>query len=139
MRTALKKIDTERSSFTGTFSRYGLKTNYKGPSTETILLTKITDSEGTFICDHLWFNLTKGFENIGTLKKGDRIRFDARVKKYEKGFVNRKIGIDQRTSDYKLSHPTKISKLNSQKTGQSVNLYNDRKQAITPKRSMPND
>lgn len=117
MRTALKKIDTERGSFTGTFSKYGQKTNYKGPSTETILLVQITDSEGTFICDHLWFNLTKGFENIGTLRRGDRIQFDARVKKYNKGFVNRKIGIDQRKTDYKLSHPTKIVKLANHQSG----------------------
>lgn len=133
MRTALKKIDTERSTFTGTFAKYGLKTNFKGPSTETILLTQITDSEGTFICDHLWFNLTKGFENIGPLKKGDRIRFDARVKKYKKGFINRKIGIDQTTTDYKLSHPTAISKLDNRPTGPIT------KTSPAPKRSMPND
>jgi hypothetical protein len=140
MRTVLKKIDTERNSFTGTFSKYGLKTNYKGPSTETILLTQITDSEGKFICDHLWFNLTKGFENIGTLKKGDRIRFDARVKKYEKGFVNRKAGIDQRTSDYKLSHPTRIVKLDNRQYGPITPQTGPMSEtAITPKRSMPND
>jgi hypothetical protein len=138
MRTALKKIDTERSSFTGTFSKYGQKTNYKGPSTDTILLVQITDSEGTFICDHLWFNLTKGFENIGTLKRGDRIQFDARVKKYKKGFVSRQMGIDQRKTDYKLSHPTKIVKLANRQSGQSP-IRQMPKTDITPKGSMPND
>jgi hypothetical protein len=111
MRTALKKIDTERGSFTGTFAKYGLKSNFKGPSTSTILLVNIRDSSGLIVCDHLWFNLTKGFESAGTLVKGDRIRFDARVKRYRKGYVNQRIKIDQSTFDYKLSHPTKITRI----------------------------
>ncbi|HWK05748.1 MAG TPA: hypothetical protein VNS58_19040 [Puia sp.] len=113
MRSALKKIEEQRESFTGVFSKYGLKTNYRGPSTDTVLLTQIRDPNGAFICDHLWFNLTKGFENLGTLTPGDRIRFSARVKKYTKGYVNRRAGIDQSEFDYKLSHPTKIEKIAS--------------------------
>lgn len=111
MRKELKKIDEQREAFTGTFSKYGLKTNYRGPSTETVLLVEIRDNQGLFICDHLWFNLTKGFEALGQLAQGDQLRFEARVKKYKKGYVNRRAGIDEGKFDYKLSHPTKIVKL----------------------------
>jgi hypothetical protein len=111
MRAALQKIDTERDSFTGVFSKYGLKSNYKGPSTSTILLVNIRDSNGHIVCDHLWFNLTKGFENTGPLAKGDVLRFEARVKRYRKGYVNQRVNIDHTTFDYKLSHPTKIKKV----------------------------
>ena len=111
MRAALKKIEEQREAFIGVFSKYGLKTNYRGSSTETLLLLQIRDQSGDFVCDHLWFNLTKGFAELGTLKQGDRIRFQARVKKYKKGYVNRQAGIDQSKFDYKLSHPTKIEKL----------------------------
>ena len=111
MRKELKKMDTQREVFTGVFSKYGIKSNYKGPSTDTLLLMNIRDEAGAIVTDHLWFNLTKGFEKLGSLKKGDRIRFEARVKRYKKGYVNRKIGIDQQSFDYKLSHPTKMEKM----------------------------
>jgi hypothetical protein len=111
MRAALKKIEEQREVFTGVFSKYGLKTNYRGPSTETLLLVQIRDQQGNLICDHLWFNLTKGFEQVGQLKQGDAVRFEARVKKYKKGYFNRQAGIDQTKVDYKLSHPTKIEKV----------------------------
>jgi hypothetical protein len=109
MRTALKIRDEERDTFTGVFKKYGLKPGYKGPSTETLLLASIRNREGLLVADHCWFSLTKGFEKLGTLKEGDTLRFDARVKKYKKGYVNKRAGIDQTAFDYKLSHPTKIS------------------------------
>jgi len=111
MRTELKKIGEQRELFRGIFSKYGLKTNYRGPSTDTVLLVGIRDTNGVFICDHLWFNLTKGFEKLGTLRQGDIIQFEARVKQYKKGYVNRRAGIDDSKVDYKLSHPTKIGKI----------------------------
>lgn len=42
------------------------------------------------------------------------MQFDARVKEYEKGYVNYRQGIDERTVDYRLSHPTKIKKLDKE-------------------------
>jgi hypothetical protein len=113
MRKELKKIDEERDPFTGIFKKYGLKSGYKGSSSETILLVGIRNREGLLVADHLWFNLTKGFEKLGNLKEGDPIGFEARVKKYKKGFINRRAGIDQSSFDYKLSHPTKISRTKS--------------------------
>ncbi len=109
MRKELKKIDEERGQFTGIFKKYGLKAGFKGPSKETILLVNIRDKQGLPIADHLWFNLTKGFEKLGALKEGECLRFEARVKVYRKGYVNRCAGIDRSHADYKLSHPAKIS------------------------------
>jgi hypothetical protein len=111
MRKELKKMDDQRDVFTGIFKKYGIKSNYKAPSTDTLLLVNIRDGQGAFITDHLWFNLTKGFEKLGALKEGDQVRFEARVKKYKKGYINRKIGVDQSSLDYKLSHPTKMVKI----------------------------
>jgi hypothetical protein len=110
MREELKKIDQQRELFRGVFRKYGLKSGYKGASVETVLLVDILDGNGNLICDHLWFNMTKGFEQLGTLREGDWIQFEARVKKYRKGYVNRRAGIDQSRVDYKLSHPTRIER-----------------------------
>ncbi|MHA4812220.1 hypothetical protein ACX0G9_29260 [Flavitalea flava] len=111
MRTELKKTEMERGVFRGVFSKYGKKTNFRGPSTETILLTEIRNSEGLFICDHLWFNLTKGFGKLGHLREGEILQFEARVKSYKKGYINKSAGINESTLDYKLSHPTKMEKV----------------------------
>jgi len=109
MRKELKILDEQRDLFRGTFKKYGLKSGYKGASTETILLVSICNDNGKIISDHLWFNMTKGFEKLGTLREGDIIQFEARVGKYRKGYINRRADIDQSSFDYKLSHPTKIT------------------------------
>jgi hypothetical protein len=72
-------------------------------------LHHVTDDTGKVVADHLWFTKTKGFEALGSLKNGDVIEFEARVTNYRKGYVNRKIGVNQRSVDYKLSRPTKLS------------------------------
>ncbi len=92
-----------RDTFSGTFERYGSKNGWFGQ--RTVLLKDIKNNKGKVITGHLWFNLTKGFQKLH-LKKGDIIRFDARVKAYVKGYdkINRKI-------DYKLSYPTKLKKI----------------------------
>lgn len=116
MRKELQNRDEERGEFTGVFRKYGLKAGYRGPSTETILLASVRDAQNRIVADHCWFSLTKGFEKLGTLREGDLIHFEARVKKYTKGYVNKRAGIDQRTEDYKLSHPTRISLVTSRKS-----------------------
>jgi len=125
MRKELKKLDDERDVFRGVFSKYGLKTGYKGPSTETLLLVSIRDANSNLICDHLWFNLTKGFEKLGALKKGEIVQFEARVKKYRKGYINKRAGIDQSTFDYKLSNPTKIERVRGRDLIQPSNFSQD--------------
>lgn len=98
----------DRKKFRATFSRYGKKVGYTGYSEETILLVNIIDVEtNEIVADHVWFLLTKGFEKL-SLSEGKLIEFDARIKEYSKGYVNKKYGINQKKRDYKLSNPTKI-------------------------------
>ena len=114
MRHELKKINMQRNTFTGIFKRYGSKTNWHGYPEKTILLVDVRDSNGKIITDHIWFKNNKGFESLGELKEGDRIRFDARVKDYVKGWHGGKAemyGEKRYEEDYKLSCPTKVKKL----------------------------
>jgi hypothetical protein len=108
IRKALAARDGERKKFRATFSRLGKKVNYKGYGEETILLTHITELEsGEVVSDHLWFAYTAGFEKI-KLEEGASVEFEARIKEYAKGYVNKKYGINNRKKDFKLSHPTRI-------------------------------
>lgn len=109
-RKKLKDIEDERKIFIGAFERYGIKSGYKHPL-KTVLLLDITDEDGNEITDHLWFNFTKGFEQLGELKKGDKIKFRARSKRYIKGYQGYRYDIPNIIStDYKLSNPTILSK-----------------------------
>ncbi len=78
----------------------------------TVLLKDICDAGGVIVCDHLWFNLTKAFALLN-LQPGDRVQFDARVKKYVKGYFGRRDDVFDKPAevDYKLSHPTKVTKV----------------------------
>jgi hypothetical protein len=108
MRKQLAKQAGERKLFQATFERLGKKTGYTGYSEDTILLKDVVDSlTGEKVCDHVWFSYTKGFEKI-KLIAGVKISFQARVKQYRKGYVNPKLGLTKRSTDFKLSHPTAI-------------------------------
>jgi hypothetical protein len=113
-RLKLASAEGERKIFKGTFSKFGKKVNYKGYSEPTVLLINITDVEkNELVTDHAWFSLTKGFENINP-KEGDVLTFEARIKEYKKGYVNKKYGINNQRKDFRLSHPTKISLVKTQ-------------------------
>jgi hypothetical protein len=109
MRKKLASAEGERKRFRATFTRFGKKINYQGHSETTILLTGIRDlGTDMVVTDHAWFSYTKGFEEI-KLEEGSTIEFDARIKEYKKGYVNKRIGVNNSKKDYKLSHPTKIT------------------------------
>lgn len=108
-REKLEAIKGDRRRFKGTFKEYSLKSAYRGLPNQTLLLVDVKTLEGEKITDHLWFNLTKGFDALGDLHPGDIIAFDARVRPYMKGYVGR--GVDNREVDYKLNRPTKIELL----------------------------
>ena len=109
MRTLLSGRKDERKRFRGTFVRLGKKSGYKGNSEETVLITNIIDLESnTVVADHLWFTFTKGFQELN-LQPGNIVEFDARVKEYKKGYAYDVATRTQRKTDYKLSHPTKIT------------------------------
>ena len=109
MREGLRPDTGVRKKFRAVFRRFGKRVNYHGYADQTILLEDVRDGVSNLpVTDHVWFAYTKGFEAIG-LKTGMIIEFEARVKRYKKGYVNRKINIDHRREDFKLSHPTRIT------------------------------
>ena len=109
MRKALGDKEGERRSFHATFVRFGSKRGYQGYKEETLLLKNIVDVlTNKLIADHAWFNFTKSFQRL-KLIEGIQIGFDARIKEYHKGYVNKRYGIDNRRKDYRLSHPTNVS------------------------------
>lgn len=113
MRTELKKKNGLRGEFSATFSRYG-RASVAGPyhgrrEVVTLLFTNVCDASGKEVADHLWFQSCKQWAALG-LRPGERVKFEARIKPYLKGYVGRdEFGDhgDGRTTDYKLSHPTK--------------------------------
>ena len=108
MRKKLSLSEGSRKRYKAIFSRLGKKANYHGYNEDTILLKSVIDVEtGEVVADHLWFNFTKAFERLN-LSEGAVIEFDARVKVYNKGYVNLRHGINNKKRDFKLSHPTKI-------------------------------
>src|SRR3990167_8303093 len=108
MRKQLEQHNEERRKFSGTFIRMGKKPGWNGDEDKTILLQNIQDEQGKTIADHLWFNYTKGFSQIG-LQSGVQVEFHARVKKYLKGYQGWRDDVYKPVEvDYRLSHPTKI-------------------------------
>lgn len=111
MRKELAKEKGNRKQFKAIFSRIGKKTNFKGYSEETILLTNIIDTAtNSQVADHVWFSYTQGFIKA-SLTPGDTLELEARVKEYKKGYVSKKLKINSSSIDFKLSHPTKIKKI----------------------------
>lgn len=114
MRKKLTEYKEVRGTFTGTFIRTGCKNGYRG-QVKTVLLGDIKDKNGVILTDHLWFNYTKGFEDLGELEEGDTIQFNARCREYEKGYKGYMDNVYKPIEkDYKLSYPTKIKKLNDE-------------------------
>ena len=111
MRKELKIIGSrERHVLTATFIRFGFRDGYKGP-VKTILLQDVL-LDDKIVTDHLWFDLTKGFESADLLP-GDVVEFCARVSIYEKGYKGYRNDVFDRPieKDYRLSRPTKIKKI----------------------------
>jgi hypothetical protein len=112
MRKELQKQEGQRKQFQAYFVKLGSKRGYHGYSEETILLRQIRDIESNkIVADHLWFTFSKTFQAV-KLSEGARLEFEARVKVYSKGYVSSRLKIDNRTQDYKLSHPTKVRLVN---------------------------
>lgn len=116
MRNKLKKINGQRDVFTGVFVQTGHKNGYM-ESLPTLLLKNIKDKSGQVICDHLWMNETKGFQQLD-LTEGDVVEFSAKVEKYLKGYFGHREEIQLEKpihADYKLSRPTKVKRIGWQK------------------------
>ncbi|HYG03414.1 MAG TPA: hypothetical protein VD927_13275 [Chryseosolibacter sp.] len=119
MRKKLAADQGERMTFTAMFVRLGKRTNYKGYTEETVLLKNIKKL-GTpeVLTDHVWLTFTRAFQQLH-LKEGELISFDARIKRYAKGYVNKALKINQQSHDYRLSHPTKVKKFNANRDSAS--------------------
>ena len=110
MRKELYQINGVRTTFTGTFIRFGAKRNFKGGMDKTILFQDICNAAGEKVSDHLWFNYTKDFSSL-KLHPGDVVAFDARVAEYAKGYQGWREEVEQWSeTDYKLSRPTRLRK-----------------------------
>lgn len=108
-RKNLQKIGaTKRHRFRGTFEKYGFKfSDYKKHYAKPTLLLReiylIRENDIELISDHIWMNLTLGFNRLGILAKGDIVAFDGRVATYQKGYY-----LKGYSKDYKISHPSKV-------------------------------
>lgn len=113
VRQGLSERNGERFGIIATVGRFGQKNGWRGPI-RTILLTDICDANtGTELTDHLWF--TAGMW-ASDLHEGDRIVFEARVTKYQKGYFGHREAWDAALPswDYRLERPTKIAKVDDQ-------------------------
>lgn len=111
MRKHLKEKEGQRLRFSGTVDRYGTKAGYCGVPVPTICIKQLVYADtGQTACDHVWFSVGKQIDQLN-LKPGDRVDFDARISTYTKGYVNIRQGIDNRQIDYRLSHPTKLERV----------------------------
>jgi hypothetical protein len=84
LRERLAEIEGRKSVFYGIFERYGWR-KFRGQFVgKTLLLKDIKDKKGNIVTDHLWFHLTKGFDKLGKLQKGQMVSFEARSQPYTK-------------------------------------------------------
>lgn len=111
VRKKLSKLEYQLLVFTGRFRRYGIKQGYQGREIDTALFVNILNKEGEKVTDHVWFNKTKGFQQLGMVVQGQLIQFEARVKEYFKGYINPRKGMFEQEKDYKLNYPTKFKKV----------------------------
>ena len=121
-RHKLKTINNRRERFRCMVDHFGTKSAYRGLPLRTIMLVDVTRvSTGEKVTDHLWFNLTKGFDEAA-LSPGDTVEFDARVKEYWKGYTGYREDVWGKPPewDYKLSHPTRIVKITPTDKGHRI-------------------
>ncbi|MEM4261134.1 MAG: hypothetical protein QXG00_07870 [Candidatus Woesearchaeota archaeon] len=101
MRKSIQVLESERKQFTGVFVSFGT-------SPKIVLINDITDINGNVILSHAWLSFKKN-EEVGVLKEGDLVSFNARCKvKYTQHRTDMNNSNKKR---YILSHPSKISRL----------------------------
>jgi hypothetical protein len=110
MRKNLAPKNGVRTRFIGVVDRFGARSNWNGFPEETVCLKDVKFLDGKEATDHIWFVVGKRIKSLD-LAENDVVEFEARVKKYIKGYVNWRHGIDNRELDFKLSNPTKLKKL----------------------------
>merc|ERR1712130_624853 len=100
-RINFEPLEEVRGTFIGEYKRFG----GKGGKKYTILLVDIVDDKDAYLCDHCWLNVGKQIKELGHMTVGDKIQFNARVRKYRKGSIKRGIPVQ---FDYKFTYPSKV-------------------------------
>ena len=108
MRKKLKKFKGQRLKFCGTIDKFSKK-YYKHHEKTVLCLINVTLAHNAeCITDHVWMNMTEDLKRLKP-KVGDKIKFNARVKEYWKGYVNDDNPYQER--DFRLDRPTNIIKI----------------------------
>jgi len=122
MREKLRTLHGRRITVTAVFKRYGTKRGWKGKPVDTLLFVDVRDLHSNIILDHIWFTMGVAFKRLN-LQPGDTVKLDARSRAYKKGYRGHRDGdewydeLSAPSTDYRLSHPTNIRKLNKPLSG----------------------
>lgn len=108
MRRTIQTIDTTTPhTYSGFFNRTGYKVSQDEYGVDvyapTLLITNVKDENGRMITDHLWFDYTEEFQQLGQLKTGELLKFTAMATTYMKGRTG------EHHKDFQLTDPTAIS------------------------------
>ena len=108
MRKKLKKLGSkERFKFTATVGRYGFKNGWRHHLPKrTILLTDVCYNSEV-VTSHVWLVCGKRINEL-YLQVGEKIEFEARVKRYTK---HNEMIYELQEVDYCLSYPSKIRRI----------------------------
>lgn len=113
-RKRLKKLLGQRLTFVGRFVRYGIKYGFGYP-VRTLLFDPVLDCDQVDILTaHIWMTCGKQFAELGRLKKGCLVKFDARVTTYIKGYTGDRLEVRVEKPvllDYHLVRPSRVVKL----------------------------
>jgi hypothetical protein len=109
MRRQLQPLVDQKVTAVGRIGRYGLKSEYIGGDTVTVLLQNILlhHSDVTAELDHAWLKCGKTFARLN-IPTGSLIGFHCHVKKYWKGHVRHSQYIDDSRADIGLNQASKI-------------------------------
>lgn len=114
MRIQLKDLGSrDRHTFIATFERYGKKPGWFTPGNTALFKNvKLTDSE-EILTDHIWLTVGKQLFELGELKQGDIIQFNARVGEYFHKFFDKDYMFEPEYSlDFRLYRANKLVVLN---------------------------
>lgn len=122
MRKELKPFLDKKLTFNGVVERYGLKSQYVGGNTPTMLLkdVELNNGENKIVIEHLWVNVGKTIYQKN-IKEGSVISFNGWVKPYKKGYINPRESKHFKSSDIGVN---RISAIKIVKEGNGKSFSN---------------
>ena len=123
MRKELKPFLDKKLTFIGVIERYGLKSQYIGGDTPTMLLkdVELNNSENKLTIEHLWINVGKTIYQKN-IKENSIISFSGWVKSYKKGYINPREFQYSKSSDIGVNRISAI-KVIKDGNGKSFNTF----------------